>query len=108
MSLCKQLVRYAVARRLKIKQMGGLLKMPASRVLEIANYKIDRFTFDWLLHTLSILAYVAEDNVPSCKLLGRIGFIKEGVCREHYIINGKPTNEVLFGILRSDWERGRI
>jgi len=55
-SLCKHLVRYAVTRRLRLKQLGGLLKMPASRVSEIANYKIDKFTVDWLLHTLSTLA----------------------------------------------------
>jgi [ribosomal protein S5]-alanine N-acetyltransferase len=51
-----------------------------------------------------LIAYVAEENLPSCKLLEKIGFLKEGVCREHYIINGKPTNEVLYGILRSDLE----
>jgi predicted enzyme related to lactoylglutathione lyase len=51
-----------------------------------------------------IVAYVAEDNKASRRLLEKIGFVQEGICREHYIINGIPTNEVLYGILRSDLE----
>ena len=49
-----------------------------------------------------LFAYVAEDNVPSRKLLEKVKFQQEGICREHYIINGRPTNEVLYGLLRSD------
>lgn len=52
-----------------------------------------------------IIAYVAEDNIASCRLLQKLGFVREGVLREHYIINGKPTNEILFALMRSDWER---
>lgn len=52
-----------------------------------------------------LFAYVAEDNLPSRKLLEKVGFQQEGICREHFIINGKPTNEILYGMLRSDWER---
>ncbi len=50
------------------------------------------------------MAYVAEDNIPSRKLLEKVGFQQEGICREHYIINGKPTNEILYGILRSEYQ----
>lgn len=49
-----------------------------------------------------LIAHVAEDNISSRKLLEKIGFQQEGVCREHYIINGKPINEILYGILRSE------
>jgi RimJ/RimL family protein N-acetyltransferase/catechol 2,3-dioxygenase-like lactoylglutathione lyase family enzyme len=52
-----------------------------------------------------IIAYVAEDNRASRRILEKIGFIQEGVCREHYLINGKPTNEALYGLLRSKRER---
>lgn len=55
-SLCKQLVRYAYNRKMKLKDLGKLLKLPATRVSEIVNYKIDKFTVDWLLNTLSVLA----------------------------------------------------
>lgn len=55
-----------------------------------------------------LVAYVAEDNLPSRKLLDKVGFQQEGLCREHFIINGKPTNEVLYGILKSDWSKSTV
>lgn len=51
-----------------------------------------------------LFAYVAEDNIASRRILEKVGFIQEGICREHFIINGNPTNEVLYGILRSEVE----
>lgn len=52
-----------------------------------------------------LMAYVAEDNIASCRLLEKVGFVKEGLLREHYLIDAKPTNEVVYAILRADWER---
>jgi RimJ/RimL family protein N-acetyltransferase/catechol 2,3-dioxygenase-like lactoylglutathione lyase family enzyme len=49
-----------------------------------------------------LYAYVAADNWPSRRLLERIGFHLEGVCRQHFVIQGRPTDEVLYGLLRSD------
>lgn len=49
-----------------------------------------------------IIGYVAEGNLASRRIMEKAGFVQEGICREHYVINGKPTNEILFGILRSD------
>lgn len=49
-----------------------------------------------------LIAHVAEGNVASRRVLEKVGFIQEGICREHFLINGTPTNEVLYGILRSD------
>ncbi len=52
-----------------------------------------------------ILAYVAEGNLASRRIMEKTGFSQEGLCREHYIINGKPVNEILYGILRADYEQ---
>ncbi|HBE88964.1 MAG TPA: GNAT family N-acetyltransferase [Elusimicrobia bacterium] len=49
-----------------------------------------------------LIAYVHDKNIPSCRLLERIGFKKEGFLREHYLINGKPANEVVYGLLRAE------
>ena len=49
-----------------------------------------------------IIAYVAEDNFASRRVLEKVGFIQEGLLREHYVINGEPTNEVFYGMLRAD------
>ena len=49
-----------------------------------------------------LTAYVHEANKASCRVLEKAGFQREGLLREHYIINGKPENEVFFGLLRTD------
>ncbi len=50
-----------------------------------------------------LFAYVHDENVASCKLLARLGFTREGLLREHFIIEGVPANEVVFGLLRREW-----
>lgn len=49
-----------------------------------------------------ITAIVREGNARSIRLVERVGFRKEGVCRRAY--NGK-TNAIIFGMLREDCER---
>ena len=44
------------AKQMKLKELGKLLKLPSPRISEIANYKIDKFTVDWLLNVFSVLA----------------------------------------------------
>jgi [ribosomal protein S5]-alanine N-acetyltransferase len=50
-----------------------------------------------------LFAYVHDANFGSCRVLEKVGFRREGLLREHYMINGKPENEVFYGLLRSDW-----
>jgi RimJ/RimL family protein N-acetyltransferase len=52
-----------------------------------------------------LLAYVHDENIASCRVLEKVGFAREGTLREHYLINGVPEDEVLFGLLKHDWER---
>ena len=51
-----------------------------------------------------ICAYIHVKNQASCKLASSLGFIKEGVLREHFIIQGKPADEAIYGLLRSEWK----
>jgi len=51
-----------------------------------------------------LLAYVHDRNVASCRVLQKLGFTQEGMLREHYIIDGVPENELLFGLLRREWQ----
>ncbi len=55
-----------------------------------------------------IMAFVHDQNVASCRVLEKLGFHKEGLLREHFIINGKPANEFLFALLKSDWSDSGI
>jgi len=70
----------------------------ASRGVELFVEKVFKET-----QLRKIFAYVAQENVASQRVLLKAGFVQEGICREHYIINGKPTDEIFYGILRSDW-----
>jgi ribosomal-protein-alanine N-acetyltransferase len=49
-----------------------------------------------------LIAYVHEENLPSIKVLEKVGYKKEGLLREHYLVNGKPANEIIFGILKKE------
>ena len=49
-----------------------------------------------------MVAYIAEENVASKRVVEKVGFKHEGLLREHFLINGIPTNEALYGLLRSD------
>ena len=50
-----------------------------------------------------LIAYVHDQNVASCRVLEKLGFTREGLLREHYIINGRVENEILFGLLKHEW-----
>jgi RimJ/RimL family protein N-acetyltransferase len=50
-----------------------------------------------------LIAYVHEENRASRRVLEKLGFQEEGLLREHYLINGVPVNEVLYGLLKREW-----
>jgi len=49
-----------------------------------------------------LTALVHEENMPSCRVLEKIGFRREGLLREHFILEGKPANEIYYAILKND------
>jgi ribosomal-protein-alanine N-acetyltransferase len=49
-----------------------------------------------------IEALVGSENIASQKLVGKYNFIKEGVLRQHYFIDGKFEDSVVFSKLKSD------
>jgi RimJ/RimL family protein N-acetyltransferase len=53
-----------------------------------------------------LFAYVHDQNVASCRILEKLGFTREGLLREHYIINGRAENEIFFGLLKHEWGYG--
>jgi len=50
-----------------------------------------------------LFAFVAKENIASCKLIARVGFVHEGTLREHYRIGERFVTEEVYGLLRSDW-----
>ena len=62
------------------------------------------FAFDRLgLHR--VFADTDPRNAPSIRTLERQGFRREGVLREHYLVQGEPQDAIVYGLLRSEWIR---
>jgi RimJ/RimL family protein N-acetyltransferase len=53
-------------------------------------------------HLRKLMAFVHDKNLASCRVLEKLGFQREGFLREHYVINGKAENEILYGLLKTD------
>ncbi len=49
-----------------------------------------------------ISAYVHENNIHSIRVLESVGYKREGLLREHFLVNGIPASEYVYGLLRSD------
>jgi predicted XRE-type DNA-binding protein len=56
LGLCRHFVQFVVTRRLKISDISEMTDIPVTRLSEITNYKITKFTVDQLLKNLSLLA----------------------------------------------------
>lgn len=63
------------------------------------------FAFEQLnLHR--VFADTDPRNVPSIRVLERLGFRREGLLREHYLVQGEPQDAIVYGLLRSEWTHG--
>lgn len=50
-----------------------------------------------------VFATIHADNLASIRLVERLGFVREGMLREHYRIDGEYVNEFVYGLLRREW-----
>lgn len=50
-----------------------------------------------------IFAECDARNVPSARLLRRLGFVEEGCRRAHTWVKGEWTDDLLFGLLAANW-----
>ncbi len=51
-----------------------------------------------------LMAFVHDKNCASRRVLEKLGFQQEGFLREHYIINGQAENEILYCLLKHEWD----
>ena len=63
----------------------------------LIDYILDEKNF----HRLE--ADIDPRNVPSATILERLGFKREGLLRERWIVAGEISDSVLYGLLASDW-----
>ncbi|MFD2247071.1 GNAT family N-acetyltransferase [Pontibacter ruber] len=52
-----------------------------------------------------IEAYIADYNIPSAKLLQHFGFQREGVAREHYVVDGVNEDSTLLSLIRPEYDQ---
>jgi RimJ/RimL family protein N-acetyltransferase len=65
-----------------------------------------RFAFHELnLHRVCLTVF--SYNAPAIALYERLGFVREGVYREHIERDGQHFDMLLFGLLRREWEGKR-
>lgn len=55
-----------------------------------------------------IEAFISPDNIPSQKLVVRLGFQHEGLLRQHYCKDGHMLHSNVFGLLREDFYKEPI
>jgi len=52
-----------------------------------------------------IEADIDPRNEASARSLDRLGFVREGLLRERWIVGGEVSDSLLYGLLRSDWRK---
>lgn len=65
---------------------------------------------DWGFRTLGLHRVEADidpRNMPSRRLLARLGFASEGLLRERFFVGDEATDSEIFGLLANDWRRQR-
>lgn len=64
---------------------------------------IIQYGFDHMrLHRIEVL--IPHHNRRSQKLVRGLGFKREGVLRDHYFIEGRFADDVIFSLLKAEWE----
>ena len=51
-----------------------------------------------------LIALVHVDNSASRRVLTKLGFREEGLLCEHYVIQGRPVDEIFYGLLKREWQ----
>lgn len=65
--------------------------------LEAMQALLDLIKRDWPVH--KFVAYADPDNIPSIKLMEKLGMEKEGHFKSHYKVGDRWTDEVAYGIV---------
>jgi [ribosomal protein S5]-alanine N-acetyltransferase len=61
----------------------------------------------WAFETLDLNRVQAQTdtrNIASCRVLEKLGFLREGMLREDCIVNGEVSDSWVYGLLRREWQ----
>lgn len=68
-----------------------------------------RAVLDWAYSTLDLNRVQAETdtrNIASARVLGKVGFVREGTLREDCVVNGEVSDSWVYGLIASDRSAG--
>ncbi len=68
-----------------------------------AAHRLIQHAFD-SLNLRRLEADIDPRNHASAKLLERLGFVREGVLRERWLVGDEVSDSVIYGLLRSDFQ----
>lgn len=51
-----------------------------------------------------IEALIGRQNTPSLRLVARLGFVQEGILRQHYCKNGVIEDSICFSLLKQEYD----
>jgi ribosomal-protein-alanine N-acetyltransferase len=74
----------------------GLMSEALAAVIEYGFTKLN-------LHRIEAL--VGTENIPSLRLMEKFNFTKEGLLRQHYYINNKYEDSIIFSKLQHEFQR---
>ena len=72
---------------------------------EAIHILLDYLFLNWGLHRIQCLTH--PKNIPTQKMLEKIGFMKEGVLRKYFFMNGEWVDLAMYSILREEWDKPR-
>ena len=90
--------RAEIGYSLRRDRQGQGLAVEAMRV--IVAYLFDT------LELRRLEADIDPRNDASCRLVEKLGFVREGLLRERWHVNGEITDTALYGLLARDFKRG--
>jgi ribosomal-protein-alanine N-acetyltransferase len=70
---------------------------------EAVQIILDYLFLNWNIHRIQCLTH--PKNIPSQKLLEKIGFVKEGVLRKYFFMNGEWVDLIMYSRLREEWDK---
>jgi ribosomal-protein-alanine N-acetyltransferase len=62
-----------------------------------------RWAFD-VLDLNRVQAETDTRNAASARVLGKLGFVREGMLREDRVVNGEVSDSWLYGLIRREWQ----
>lgn len=72
-----------------------------------AAYAVIDATFTTSPEIIKIEATADARNIGSRRVMEKVGMLHEGTLRQHRVLRGEPSDEVVYGITRADWATSR-